>query len=188
MSKPGLSSAERAPAARNWNPLRWFAAGTDAPRITDPERVNQLYRRNRLSVMFAITCGYGFGYTCRLPLAVMKKPLLDEGVFTAEWLGLDRLGLLHRLRGGQAGERLPGRPRQRAPVLRRHGADVGADQPGHARLCLPVGLGDSVGAERVVPGRRVALQRGLAGQLVQRPGTRHATTASSAARIRWARG
>ncbi|HOX55703.1 MAG TPA: MFS transporter [Candidatus Paceibacterota bacterium] len=38
--------------------------------------------------MFAITCGYGFGYTCRLPLAVMKKPLLDEGVFTAEWLGL----------------------------------------------------------------------------------------------------
>jgi MFS transporter, OPA family, sugar phosphate sensor protein UhpC len=68
--------------------LRWFAAGTDAPRITDPDHVNELYRRNRLSVIFAITCGYGFGYTCRLPLAVMKKPLLDEGVFTAEWLGL----------------------------------------------------------------------------------------------------
>ena len=88
MSEPSLCSAGRASAARSWNPLRWFAAGTDTPQITDPERVNQLYRRNRMSVIFAITCGYGFGYTCRLPLAVMKKPLLDEGVFTAEWLGL----------------------------------------------------------------------------------------------------
>ena len=62
--------------------------GRKRPPISDLDRVNQLYRRNRLSVMIAITCGYGFGYTCRLPLSVMKKPLLDEGVFTAEWLGL----------------------------------------------------------------------------------------------------
>ncbi len=41
-----------------------------------------------MSVLIAITCGYGFAYTCRLPLSVMKKPLLDEGVFTAEWLGI----------------------------------------------------------------------------------------------------
>ncbi len=88
MSEPCPCSAERTAAARKWNPLRWFAAGTDAPRITDPERISRLYHRNRISVLFAITCGYGFGYTCRLPLAVMKKPLLDEGVFTAEWLGL----------------------------------------------------------------------------------------------------
>jgi MFS transporter, OPA family, sugar phosphate sensor protein UhpC len=88
MSEPSLSSPGCERTARKWNPLQWFATGTDAPRITIPERVSQLYRRNRLSVIFAITCGYGFGYTCRLPLAVMKKPLLDEGVFTAEWLGL----------------------------------------------------------------------------------------------------
>ena len=88
MSEPSLSSPGCESAARSWNPLRWFAAGCDAPQITDPDRINPLYRRNRLSVMFAITCGYGFGYTCRLPLSVMKKPLLDEGVFTAEWLGL----------------------------------------------------------------------------------------------------
>ena len=72
---------------RSWNPLRWFASGPDAPPVRDPDRVNELYRRNRLSVMIAITCGYGFGYTCRLPLSVMKKDLLDGGVFTAEWLG-----------------------------------------------------------------------------------------------------
>jgi OPA family sugar phosphate sensor protein UhpC-like MFS transporter len=88
MGESGSSSKGREAAGRTWNPLRWFAAGPSAPRITDPERVNLLYRRNRMSVLFAITCGYGFGYTCRLPLSVMKKPLLDEGIFTAEWLGL----------------------------------------------------------------------------------------------------
>jgi MFS transporter, OPA family, sugar phosphate sensor protein UhpC len=88
LGEPSSSSAAREASGRNWNPLRWFATGPDAPRISDPERVNELYRRNRLSVLFAITCGYGFGYTCRLPLSVMKKPLIDEGVFTAEWLGL----------------------------------------------------------------------------------------------------
>ena len=80
--------AERSSATKRWNPLRWFAAGADAPRLTDPSRISALYRRNRMSVIVAITCGYGFGYTCRLPLAVMKKPLLDEGVLSAEWLGL----------------------------------------------------------------------------------------------------
>jgi MFS transporter, OPA family, sugar phosphate sensor protein UhpC len=88
MAEPVTHRSAEATAIQSWNPLRWFAAGPDAPRILDPGRITQLYRRNRVSVMFAITCGYGFGYTCRLPLSVMKKPLLDEGMFTAEWLGL----------------------------------------------------------------------------------------------------
>lgn len=88
MIEPVMNNRTSRPAARSWNPLRWFAAGPEAPRLTDPQRINQLYHRNRMSVIFAITCGYGFGYTCRLPLSVMKKPLLDEGIFTAEWLGL----------------------------------------------------------------------------------------------------
>lgn len=88
MREAGFSSNGREAAGRKWNPLRWFATGPAAPRLTDPDCINQLYRRNRMSVLLAITCGYGFGYTCRLPLAVMKKPLLDEGLFTAEWLGL----------------------------------------------------------------------------------------------------
>lgn len=88
MVTPATKITTSHPAARSWNPLRWFAASSDAPRLSDPHRINQLYHRNRLSVIFAITCGYGFGYTCRLPLSVMKKPLLDEGVFTAQWLGL----------------------------------------------------------------------------------------------------
>lgn len=38
--------------------------------------------------MIAITLGYGLIYTCRLALGVVKKPLIDEGIFTAGELGL----------------------------------------------------------------------------------------------------
>lgn len=50
--------------------------------------IDQQMRRNRIRVMLAITIGYGMFYTCRLALSVVKKPLIDEGVFTIEQLGL----------------------------------------------------------------------------------------------------
>ena len=37
--------------------------------------------------MLAITVGYGMYYTCRLGLSVVKKPLIDQGIFTIEELG-----------------------------------------------------------------------------------------------------
>ena len=46
------------------------------------------YRRHRIRVMLAITLGYGFLYTCRLGLSIVKKPLIDGGIFTVEDLGL----------------------------------------------------------------------------------------------------
>jgi OPA family sugar phosphate sensor protein UhpC-like MFS transporter len=68
--------------------LRTFATGQDAPRIDDPQRIDALYRRNRIRVMFAITAGYGLIYMCRLALGVVKKPLIDQGIFTPAELGL----------------------------------------------------------------------------------------------------
>jgi OPA family sugar phosphate sensor protein UhpC-like MFS transporter len=38
--------------------------------------------------MTAITLGYGIAYTCRLGLSVVKKPLIDGNIFTAEDLGV----------------------------------------------------------------------------------------------------
>jgi OPA family sugar phosphate sensor protein UhpC-like MFS transporter len=38
--------------------------------------------------MLAITLGYGLIYTCRLALGVVKKPLIDAGVFSPSELGL----------------------------------------------------------------------------------------------------
>ena len=50
--------------------------------------VDALYRKHRIRVMLAITLGYGFIYTCRLGLSIVKKPLIDEGVFSIDELAL----------------------------------------------------------------------------------------------------
>jgi OPA family sugar phosphate sensor protein UhpC-like MFS transporter len=53
-----------------------------------PTDIDMLYRRHRLRVMLAITLGYGFIYTCRLGLSIVKKPLIDGGIFSVEELGM----------------------------------------------------------------------------------------------------
>lgn len=72
--------------SRGWL-RRFFGTGPAAPPIEDPNLIDQVYRRCRLTVMLAITLGYGMSYTCRLGLSVVKKPLIDGGVFTADQLG-----------------------------------------------------------------------------------------------------
>jgi len=49
---------------------------------------DRLYRKHRLRVMLAITFGYGFIYTCRLGLSIVKKPLIDNGIFSVDELGM----------------------------------------------------------------------------------------------------
>lgn len=67
--------------------LSLFAPGPDAsPRPAG--EVDALYRRYRFRVMMAITAGYGIAYTCRLAINVVKKPLIDGGIFTPVELGL----------------------------------------------------------------------------------------------------
>ncbi|TWI03064.1 OPA family sugar phosphate sensor protein UhpC-like MFS transporter [Luteimonas cucumeris] len=68
--------------------LRFFATGVDRPAIDDAAAIDGLFRRHRLRVMLAITLGYGLIYTCRLALGVVKKPLIDGGVFSPTELGL----------------------------------------------------------------------------------------------------
>ncbi|MCW5581341.1 MAG: MFS transporter [Luteimonas sp.] len=69
-------------------PLKFFATGEDKPEIGDRDTVDRLFRRHRFRVMVAITLGYGLIYTCRLALGVVKKPLIDQGVFTPVELGM----------------------------------------------------------------------------------------------------
>lgn len=68
--------------------LRFFATGPDRPQVGDQDAIDRLYHRHRLRVMLAITLGYGLIYTCRLALGVVKKPMIDAGIFTPEDLGL----------------------------------------------------------------------------------------------------
>jgi MFS transporter, OPA family, sugar phosphate sensor protein UhpC len=80
---------------------RFFATGPEAPPIADRGTVDALYRRYRLRVMIAITLGYGLIYTCRLALGVVKKPLIDEGIFTAAELGLIGSALFYTYAAGK---------------------------------------------------------------------------------------
>ena len=68
--------------------LAAFATGSARTALTDKGQVDALYRRNRMRVLIAITVGYAIAYTCRLALSVVKKPLIDEGIFSPEELGL----------------------------------------------------------------------------------------------------
>jgi len=68
--------------------LSFFSTGPDRPLLTNSAEVDRLYKRHRLRIMLAITVGYGFVYTCRLALSVVKKPLIDGGIFSAEQLGI----------------------------------------------------------------------------------------------------
>ncbi|UCD37447.1 MAG: MFS transporter [Fidelibacterota bacterium] len=75
--------------------LRFFARGEDRPLLEDKGEIDRLYKRYRMSVMLAITVGYGIAYTCRLGLSVVKKPLIDGGIMSAYDLGVIGSGLLY---------------------------------------------------------------------------------------------
>ena len=81
--------------------LNFFKTGEDRPAIGDRGEIDRLYRRHRLRVLVAITLGYGLVYTCRLALSVVKKPLIDEGIFTPVELGLIGAGLFYGYAAGK---------------------------------------------------------------------------------------
>jgi len=70
------------------NPFRIFKTGVDRPPLEDQNLVDSLYKRHRMRIMLAITIGYGLVYTCRLALSMVKKPLIDGGIFTPVELGI----------------------------------------------------------------------------------------------------
>ena len=68
--------------------LGFFAAGQSSQPITDTAEIDRLFRYHRRNIITVITLCYGLGYVCRLALNVVKKPLMDAGVFTPEEMGL----------------------------------------------------------------------------------------------------
>jgi MFS transporter, OPA family, sugar phosphate sensor protein UhpC len=64
-----------------------FVTGPDAVPLTDEAEIKRRYRKSRISVFLSITLGYAMYYVIRQSYAVVKKPLLDAGVFNAAELG-----------------------------------------------------------------------------------------------------
>src|SRR3569623_1374705 len=66
--------------------LRALATGKHLT-VSTENHIDEDYRSHRLSIIIAVTAGYGLSYTCRLALNVVKKPLIDGGIFTPADLG-----------------------------------------------------------------------------------------------------
>ncbi len=67
----------------------WFRTGPDRPpKDGDPKAIRREYEWRRWSVFLSVTFGYAFFYVARINLAVVKKPMIDEGVFSPEELGV----------------------------------------------------------------------------------------------------
>lgn len=65
----------------------FLARGKDLDPLVDTSAIDAVYRASRRSVLVSVTLGYGFAYMCRLGLSVVKKPLIDEGIFSPTELG-----------------------------------------------------------------------------------------------------
>ncbi|MBQ8674460.1 MAG: MFS transporter [Bacteroides sp.] len=46
------------------------------------------FRRVRMETFLSATLGYGFYYVCRLSMNIVRKPMVEEGVFTETQLGI----------------------------------------------------------------------------------------------------
>ena len=67
--------------------IDFFKAGTEKPVVYDKTLIDSKYNQYRREVLASIILLYGFGYTCRVALSVVKKPLIDSGVFSIVDLG-----------------------------------------------------------------------------------------------------
>lgn len=67
---------------------QFFSTGADQTLLSNENDINAMFRLHRRNVIFIITFCYGLGYVCRLALNVVKKPLMDAGVFTPEEMGI----------------------------------------------------------------------------------------------------
>ena len=77
------------------NLFNFWKTGTDKPPLQDQSEIDSLYRKYRLSVMLAVTIGYGLAYPLRLALSAMKKSLIDANIFSASELGAIGSALLY---------------------------------------------------------------------------------------------
>lgn len=80
--------------------LRALATGPDLPVRTDID-TDATFRRYRMRIIVAITLAYAVSYTCRLAINVVKKPLIDNGVFTPLELGMIGSALFYTYAAGK---------------------------------------------------------------------------------------
>ena len=59
-------------------------SGIEVPK----DEVKETYKRLRNRTFWGVTAAYSLFYLCRLSMGVVKKPLIDDGLFSASELGV----------------------------------------------------------------------------------------------------
>lgn len=68
--------------------INYFSVSGPDNTLIAPEYDKTRFKRLQWSTFLASTLGYGLYYVCRLSLNVVKKPIVDEGVFSEIELGI----------------------------------------------------------------------------------------------------
>lgn len=80
--------------------LKYFAAGPELP-VREGGDIDGTFRQYRMRIIAAITLAYAVSYTCRLAINVVKKPLIDQGIFTPLELGMIGSALFYTYAAGK---------------------------------------------------------------------------------------
>ena len=67
--------------------INFFLTGPNAVPLNEEAEIKRRYRKSRISVFLSITLGYAMYYVVRQGFAVVKKPLLQAGLFDPLQLG-----------------------------------------------------------------------------------------------------
>ncbi len=70
------------------NLYRFYRISKPSEERVSEEKVQDTYRMLRNRTFWGTTAAYSLFYLCRLSMGVVKKPLIDEGLFTATDLGV----------------------------------------------------------------------------------------------------
>jgi MFS transporter, OPA family, sugar phosphate sensor protein UhpC len=68
--------------------LKFYSPSESSTVKKDKSKIDNIYKRQRLSIILTTTFGYAMYYICRLSFNVMKKPIIDEGLFTESQIGI----------------------------------------------------------------------------------------------------
>ena len=68
--------------------INYFSVSAGVGNLISPEDDKTRFRRLQWSTFLASTLGYGLYYVCRLSLNVVKKPIVEEGIFSEIELGI----------------------------------------------------------------------------------------------------
>lgn len=69
--------------------INFYRVSSAKPLISSDAEINaKRYKYLKWSTFLAATLGYGMYYVCRLSLNVVKKPIVDEGIFSETELGI----------------------------------------------------------------------------------------------------